>query len=54
MKTITVSVFGARPEAAALDQFAAAGITRSILRLPSEGREQILPMLDQFAKLIRR
>jgi alkanesulfonate monooxygenase SsuD/methylene tetrahydromethanopterin reductase-like flavin-dependent oxidoreductase (luciferase family) len=54
MKTITVSVFGARPEAAVLDQYAAAGITRSIFRLPSEGRDAILPMLDQWAKLIRR
>jgi probable F420-dependent oxidoreductase len=54
MKTITVSVFGAKPEAGVLDQYAAAGVTRAILRLPSEGRHTILPMLDQFAKLIRR
>jgi alkanesulfonate monooxygenase SsuD/methylene tetrahydromethanopterin reductase-like flavin-dependent oxidoreductase (luciferase family) len=54
MKTISVSIFGARPDAAVLDQYAAAGVTRSILRLPSEGRETILPMLDGFAKLIRR
>ena len=54
MKTITISVFGARPDAAVLDQYASAGITRSIFRLPSEGRDKILPMLDQFATLIRR
>ena len=52
MKTISVSVFGAKPDEATLDTFAGAGITRSILRLPSEGREVILPLLDQYAKLI--
>jgi len=51
-KQITVSVFGAPGDRAALDRYRAAGITRSILRLPSEGRDKILPMLDQFAKLL--
>jgi probable F420-dependent oxidoreductase len=54
MKSISVSIFGAKPDAAVLDRYAAAGITRSIFRLPSEGRDKILPMLDQFATLIRR
>ena len=53
MTTISVSVFGARPEPATREAFAAAGVTRAILRLPSEGREQVLPLLDQYAKLIR-
>lgn len=53
MRTISVSVFGAGPEPAALDAFAAAGVTRAILRLPSEGREQILPLLDRYATLVR-
>jgi len=53
MTTISVSVFGARPEPSTLEAFAAAGVTRAILRLPSEGREQVLPLLDQYAKLIR-
>src|SRR5438128_8946196 len=51
--TISVSVFGAKPERATLDSYAAAGITRAILRLPSEGRDAVLPLLDQYAKLIR-
>ncbi len=38
---------------ATLAAFAEAGVTRAILRLPSEAREQILPLLDQYAKLIR-
>ena len=54
MKTITTSVFGAAGDAALLDTWAAAGVYRTILRLPSEGRDKILPMLDQWAKLIKK
>src|SRR5215831_4410016 len=50
---ISVSVFGAKADRAALDTYASAGITRAILRLPSEGRDAVLPLLDQYAKLIR-
>src|SRR5439155_1297250 len=53
MKTISVSVFGAKPEAAALDRLEAAGVTRAILRLPSEPHDRVLPLLDQYAKLVR-
>jgi len=52
MKTISVSAFAAPADRAVLDRFAAAGVTRSILRLPSEGRDKILPLLDQYAKLL--
>jgi probable F420-dependent oxidoreductase len=54
MKTISTSVFGAKPDEAMLESYATAGITRAILRLPSEGREGVLPLLDQWAKLIRK
>ncbi len=53
MRTISVSVFGAKPEPAALDRLAQAGVTRAILRLPSEPREAVLPLLDQYATFIR-
>ncbi len=53
MKTISVSAFAAAADRAVLDRFAAAGVTRAILRLPSEGRDKILPLLDQYAKLIQ-
>jgi hypothetical protein len=46
-------VFGAQPDAAALDRFAQAGVTRAILRLPSEPRDAVLPLLDRYATLIR-
>jgi probable F420-dependent oxidoreductase len=52
MRTISVSVFGAAPDEAALERYAEAGITRAILRLPSDGRDAVLPLLDQWTKLI--
>ena len=53
MRTISVSTFAAPPDKGVLDQFAAAGVTRSIILLPPEGREKVLPLLDQYAKLIK-
>jgi probable F420-dependent oxidoreductase len=52
MKTISVSIFGAQPEQAGLERYAKEGVTRAILRLPPEGRDTVLPLLDQWAKLI--
>jgi len=53
MKTISVSAFAAPADEKVLEQFAAAGVTRSLLRLPPEGRDAVLPLLDRYAKLIR-
>jgi probable F420-dependent oxidoreductase len=53
MKTISVNVFGAAPDEKILDTYRKAGITRAIFRLPSEGRDTILPMLDKLAKLVK-
>jgi probable F420-dependent oxidoreductase len=53
MKTISVSVFGARAEEAGLEQLAQAGVTRAILRLPSDSRDVVMPLLDQWVKFIR-
>jgi probable F420-dependent oxidoreductase len=53
MKTISVSAFATPPDRGVLDQFAAAGVTRSIILLPPEPRDKVLPLLDQYAKLVR-
>ncbi len=50
--TLSVNVFGASPEVSALRRSAEAGVTRVIRRLPSEGREGVLPLLDRYAKLM--
>ena len=51
-KSVSVSVFGAPPEAAKLARYREGGVTRAILRLPAEGRDTVLPLLDQWAKLL--
>ena len=53
MKTISVSVFGAKPDPVTLESYAAAGITRALFGLPSADRETVLPLLDKYAKLMR-
>jgi probable F420-dependent oxidoreductase len=52
MKTISVSVFGAPPDAAVLARFRAAGVTRALFRLPPEGRDRVLPLLDQWGRAL--
>jgi probable F420-dependent oxidoreductase len=51
--SISVSVFGAKPDPATLARYAASGVTRAILGLPSKSRDAVLPLLDQYATLIR-
>lgn len=50
--TLSTSLFGAKPDKEFLRRCADAGINRSILALPSEGRDKVLPMLDNFAALL--
>ncbi len=52
-KTAPVSIFFAPPKKPALEALAAAGVERAIFGLPSEGREAILPRLDNFAAVMR-
>jgi probable F420-dependent oxidoreductase len=52
LKTISVSIFAAPADEATLDRFREAGATRALLRLPPEGREVVLPLIDQWSKLI--
>ncbi len=52
-QTMSVNGFGAKPDAATLDSYATAGVTRALFDLPSKDRESVLPLLDQYAKLIR-
>ena len=54
MKSISTSIFGAKPESGSLETYAQAGITRAILRLPPSGRETVLPLLDEWTKLLKR
>jgi probable F420-dependent oxidoreductase len=51
-KSISVSVFGAKPERAAIEELESAGVERVILNLPSADRDSILPKLDGYKELI--
>jgi probable F420-dependent oxidoreductase len=52
-KTISVNVFAAKPERESLDRLAAGGVTRALLLVPSEPRDEVLPLLDRYATFLR-
>ncbi len=52
MDTIDVSLFGAPPNREALDRAAEAGVTRAILALPSNDRDDVMRRLDRHAELL--
>jgi alkanesulfonate monooxygenase SsuD/methylene tetrahydromethanopterin reductase-like flavin-dependent oxidoreductase (luciferase family) len=50
---IPVTAFMVKPDRAVLDPMESAGVDRAVFGLPSQGREEVLPLLDAYAKLIR-
>ncbi|MCZ6890054.1 MAG: LLM class F420-dependent oxidoreductase [Gammaproteobacteria bacterium] len=52
MNTLSISVFGAPPDPAALDGYRQAGVTRAVLGLPPASADTVLPRLDEYAKLL--
>ena len=52
-RSISISVFWTQPDRQAIDAYGEMGAERVIFALPSEGREQVLPILDGYAKLVR-
>jgi probable F420-dependent oxidoreductase len=52
MASLSVTVFRAPTDKAALAQYAEAGVTRGVLQLPSAGRDEVLPLLDRYAALL--
>ena len=52
MKSLSVTVFRASPDEGYLEKCRVAGITRVLLRVPSEGSDTVLPLLDEYAKLL--
>ena len=52
-RTISITIFGAKPEREALDQLEAAGVERAILMLPPAERDTVMPLVDQYAGLVR-
>lgn len=52
-KSVSVTVFGTRPKPEIIDEYERAGVDRVLLPLPPEGREKVLPLLDDYARLLR-
>lgn len=49
---LDVVTFGTLPNAGKLAHYAALGVTEVVLRLPPEGRDEVLRALDEFAALV--
>lgn len=49
---VPVSIFGFSGDEATVRKYQEIGVERLVFAVPSEGREQVLPLLDQFATLI--
>ncbi len=52
MSTLSITIFGAPPDAAELARYREAGITRAVLALPSAPADTLLPLLDRRATLL--
>ncbi len=51
--TLSVSVYSARPDEAAVEEYVTAGAERTIFMLPAAERDTVLPILDKWTKLIQ-
>jgi probable F420-dependent oxidoreductase len=51
-KTLSVSVFRAPADRAALEQYREAGVDRAVLEIPDQERDDILRLLDAYAPLL--
>jgi probable F420-dependent oxidoreductase len=53
-KTLSVNVYGAGPDPERLESYVKIGVDRTIFALPSVGRDAALPLLDQYAEVMRK
>lgn len=51
-KSISTTVYAANPDPKELERYAAAGVDRVTFLLPPKGRDVLLPVLDQYAKVM--
>ena len=53
-RSLTVTVYGGKPDEGAVRGYAAAGAERVVFTLPPAGGDVVLPLLDRLAKLAAR
>lgn len=51
-QSISITIFGATPEPAAIEKLEALGVERAVFMLPSAERDVVMPLVDEYAKLI--
>jgi probable F420-dependent oxidoreductase len=52
-KSISITVFGANPQPAVVEELAKAGVERAVFMLPPAQRDTVLPLIDKYAALIQ-
>lgn len=50
--TISISIFGANPDAAALEQFEGLGVERAIFLVPPAEKDVVMPLVDKYSVFI--
>jgi probable F420-dependent oxidoreductase len=53
-KSMSITVFGANPQQATIDELEKAGVQRAVFMLPPAPRDTVLPLMDKYAALIRK
>jgi len=51
--SISVTIFAAKPERAAIEKLESLGVHRAVFLLLPAGREKVLPLLDRYAELMK-
>jgi len=52
MSTISTTVFGAPPEKEYIDRCEEAGVTRVLFMLPPAGKDEVMPLVDRYTKIL--
>jgi probable F420-dependent oxidoreductase len=52
--TLSLGIFGIKPEVGHIENMMALGATFGVIGLPSDGPDEILPLLDRYAELVAR
>ena len=52
IKTVSTTLFGAKPEDGYLAQCKAAGVDRALFALPPQGRDAVLPVIDKYTAFL--
>jgi len=52
VRTVSTTLFGAKPEQGYIEQCRAAGLDRALFALPPEGRDRVMPVIEKYTALI--